>query len=128
MENLSLSPEIVRLIKAVRFAFVAVVLSVAYFAACSSLNIGTCEQVFRDMLVGKPLPEITTFVFDVRYILIITSLLVPLLAIGTLFSQRLAASFYLLGVLSLVATGQFILIYQGLSAPFFQIIATMQGG
>lgn len=120
--------ELLPLARAIRFAFVALVLCFSYLSICSSLSIHNFEQIFYDMLGGKPLPAITTFVISARLALLALSYLVPLFAVATLFMRRLAASFYLLGGLLVVTTVQFFLVYHALFAPLFQIISQMQGG
>ena len=129
-----LSPEVVQLGRAIRFAFVSFVVGLSYFAIRTTWFIRAAwtaqgfAHVFHDMLNGKPLPAITVFVLKVYPLLLICSVLVPVLAAGTLFSRRLVASFYLLGGLWVLALIQFLVMYQGLSAPFFEIIQAMQGG
>lgn len=120
--------EFLPLARAMRFAFVALVLCFSYFSICSSRSIHNFEQIFHDMLDGKSLPVITTFVISARLALLALSYLVPLCAVATLFTRRFVASFYLLGGLLAVTTVQFILVYHALFAPLVQIISQMQGG
>ena len=80
------------------------------------------------MLNGKPLPVLTTFVIHFYLLLLVCAWLIPLLAVGILFSRRLVASFYLLSGLCFLVVPLCISIYQALSAPFFTIVQTMEGG
>ena len=121
------SPEINRLARSIRFAFVSILLGLAYLNIRSSLSIFAFQQIFRDMLNGKALPNLTQFVFSSVTVLIVVSLLVPSVAIGTLFSNRVISSFYLLGALSLLVMAQFIVLFYAFSAPLSQIINSMQG-
>ena len=117
----------VRLAKAVRFAFVMVVVILSYIAIRTNLCVLSFGQIFHDMLNGQPLPTITTFVLAAYPFLILTSLAVPLVAIGSLFSNRLVGSFYLLGTLTAFSAMQVILVSQGLLGPLFQIINNLSG-
>ena len=127
MNDLLLPSEIYRLARSIRFAFVSIVLGLAYLNIRSSLSIFAFRQIFRDMLNGKTLPVLTEFVFSSGTVLIVLSLLIPLFAIGTLFSNRLILSFYFLGVLSLLIMVQFITLFYAFSGPLSQIASSMQG-
>ena len=127
MSDPLLSPEVYRLARSIRFAFVSIVLGLAYLNIRSSLSIFAFRQIFRDMLNGKALPVLTEFVISGSTLLIVLSLLIPLVAIGTLFSSRLISSFYLLGVLALLIMIQFITLFYAFSAPLSQIVSSMQG-
>lgn len=111
--------------RAIRFALVAIVLGLSYLSIRSSLSIGNFELIFRDMLGGKPLPSLTQFVLGARPQFIAVSILVPLVAVATLFLRGLIASFYIIGVLVFVTVVQCITIYHGLLAPLTQIIRAM---
>jgi hypothetical protein len=54
-------------------------------------------------------------------------MLVPVAAIGTLFYNNVIRSFYIIGVLGLISIAEFILIYNGLLAPFIEIVKAMGG-
>ena len=111
--------------RAIRFALVAIVLGLSYLSIRSSLSIGNFELIFRDMLGGKPLPRLTQFVLSARPLFVAVSILVPLVAVATLFLRGVTASFYIIGVLVFVTVVQCITIYHGLLAPLTQIISAM---
>jgi hypothetical protein len=111
--------------RAIRFALVAIVLGLSYLSIRSSLSIGNFELIFRDMLGGKPLPGLTQFVLSARPLFVAVSILVPLVAVATLFLRGVIASFYIIGVLVCVTVVQCITIYHGLLAPLTQIIRGM---
>jgi hypothetical protein len=111
--------------RAIRFALVAIVLGLSYLSIRSSLSIGNFELIFRDMLGGKPLPSLTQFVLSARPLFVAVSILVPLVAVATLFLRGVIASFYIIGVLVCVTVVQCITIYHGLLAPLTQIIRAM---
>ena len=121
-------PDVAQLGRAIRFAFVCFIAVLSYFTIRATLAVPAFEGIFRDMLNGKPLPPLTVFVIRAHYELVAMSLAVPVVAIGTMFSRRLVLSFYLLGGLCLLTLAQFLVMYQGLSAPLYEIIQTMQGG
>ena len=121
------SPEVARLGRAIRFAFVSFVVALSYLSIRASLAIPAFEQIFRDMLGGKSLPANTVLVIKFQSVLLVGSLLMPLVALGTLFSKRLIGSFYLLGGLCALVFFQFLILYHALSSPLYEIIRLMQG-
>src|SRR5262245_40173602 len=82
---------------AIRFALVALVLGLSYFSLRSSLSIASFRQMFADMLGNKPLPALTVFVLAARPWFMAVSILVPIMAIATLFLRSVISSFYVLG-------------------------------
>ena len=116
-----------QLARAIRFALVAIVLGLSYLGLRGSLSIGDFELIFRDMLGGKPLPALTVFVLGARPFFLGISILVPALAIATLFLRGVVRSFYVIGALGFVTIAQFITLYHALSAPLSQIISAMSG-
>ena len=110
---------------AVRFALVAIVLSFSYLSVRSSLNIPKFEQLTKDMMGGHPLPTLTVFIFEHHLLFIALSMLVPTISLAMLFSRRIVASFYIMGILSVATVAQFILLYTGLSAPVMHIISSL---
>ena len=60
-----------------------------------------------------------------RPLFVAVSMLVPIVAMATLFLRRLVASFYIIGALGFVTIAQFITLYHSLSAPLTQIISAM---
>lgn len=97
-----------QLARAICFAFVAHVLGLSYLSWRSSLSIGGFSQIFADMLGGHPLPALTRFILGAAPLFVAVSMLVPILAIATLFLRGVLTSFYIIGVLGLVTIAQFI--------------------
>lgn len=117
-----------RLAHAIRFALVAIVLGLSYLSIRSSLSIGGFSVIFADMLDGRPLPALTRFVLGAAPLFVGVSVLVPIVAVATLFLRGVVRSFYIIGVLGFVTIAQFITLYHGLSAPLTQIISAMGSG
>ncbi len=121
------SLDVRQLAGAVRFALVAIVLSFSYLSVRSSLNIPKFEQLTKDMMGGHPIPTPTAFIFEHHLLFIALSVLVPTISIAMLFSRRIVASFYVIGILGITTVAQFILLYTGLSAPVMHIISSLSG-
>ena len=119
--------DIQQLARAIRFALVSLVLGLSYFSLRASLSIGGFEQIFKDMLGGGHLPTITSFIVQAREVFLGISMLVPILAIGSLFDPRVVRSFYLIGGLGMLTVVQFVVLYHGLSAPLMEIIKAVGG-
>ena len=117
-----------QLARAIRFALVSIVLGLSYLSLRSSLSIESFSQIFADMLGGKPLPALTQFVLGARPLFVAVSILVPIVAVATLFLRGIVGSFYIIGVLGFITIAQFITLYHGLSAPLSQIISGMNSG
>ena len=113
---------------AVRFALAVIVLGVSYFAMKSSMAIDNFATIFKDMLGGKPLPVATQYVLQGRVFLVCLAYLIPIVVLGALFSRRVVASIYVIGVAGLVAVIETISLYQALSSPLFEIVRQMGGG
>lgn len=113
--------------RAVRFGFAAVVLGMSYPNIRCALGIYRFELIFRDMLGGKPLPVITTFVIQAQPVLLGLSILIPLAAIILIFAGRLSRSIYVCGGLILAVFFQLFFTWQALSEPLFDIVRAMGG-
>ena len=113
--------------RAVRFGFAAVVLGMSYPNIRCALGIYRFELIFRDMLGGKPLPAITTFVLQAQPVLLGLSILIPLAAIILIFAGRLSRSIYVSGGLILAVFFQLFFTWQALSEPLFEIVRAMGG-
>lgn len=109
--------------RAVRVVLVVIVLGLSYFSVRLSWSIGVFERLFVEVLNGRPLPVVTAWVLEGRFILMATSVLAPVLAILTLFLGNLAVSFRLIAILALVVVGQLIFEYAALWLPLSQILA-----
>lgn len=70
-----------------------------------------------DMLEGKRLPALSQFVFGNETLLLVLSLLLPAIAIATLFWKNLRRSFYTLGIIILIALFHFAVVFEAFWAP-----------
>jgi hypothetical protein len=111
------SVDAAQLARAVRFALVGLVVGLSYFSIMASMSIGLFNALFNDMLNGRPLPRVTEFILQTRGLFMASSMLVPGVAVGTLFSRKVVQSIYLLGALGFFTIGQSILIFQCLILP-----------
>ena len=119
------SPEpldLLKLARAIRFAFAMLVLGLSYFAIRISLTLGNFKQIFYEMLGDADVPAFTGFVMDARVPLAVISMLVPVLVIASLFMQNLRRSFYLPGILGLLTLTQFVLLTYATFSPLQTII------
>ena len=120
--------DVAQLARAIRFAFVALVGSISYFSIRTSLTIPAFRAIFSDMLNGKPLPLITEWVLSTAPMFAAFSIVVPIVAIATLFSRNFVRSFYILGGLAIFSVIQFVIVYQAMSLPLVEIIKSMGTG
>lgn len=119
--------DVPQLARAIRFAFVIIILCLSYVNIRSSLGIDRFDLAFKDM-VGHPLPPLAAFIVGARDDLLVISLLVPLCVIGALFLRDLVRSFYVIGALALVSLIESALIYHLLFTAVVQIIAALENG
>lgn len=119
--------DVPQLAHAIRFAIVGIILGLSYLSYRWSLSLEHFSHAFADMLGNRPLPTITVCVLRTRYVFVTVSVLVPVIAVTTLFLRGLVRSFYIIGVLGFTTTAQLVLLYHGLSAPLVQIIHNMGG-
>jgi hypothetical protein len=115
------SPEIWRIVRAVRFALVCIVLGLSYFDIHVSLAIPDFQRIFADMIEGTALPLITTLVIHGHWALVTCSFLLPATALGTFFFRATTKSIYIIGVLALMTILQTAIMCQGLSDPLFRL-------
>ncbi|RYD69124.1 MAG: hypothetical protein EOP84_29065 [Verrucomicrobiaceae bacterium] len=113
--------------RAVRFGFAAIVLGMSYPNIRCALGIRGFEQIYSDMLGGKALPAITTFVLWAHPFLAALSILIPVTAVALIFFGRLSRSIYISGALILIVFLQLFFTWQAVSAPLFEIIRSMHG-
>jgi hypothetical protein len=113
------------LARAVRFAFVALVVVLSYFNIRLSFGIPNFMAIVMDMLNGKPLPPLTMMVIKLSGLFMAVSVLIPVAALATFLMQGVVRSIYILGVLQFIAVVQIIVLYQALMGPLFRIISTM---
>jgi len=114
--------ELERIAKAMRFALVAIVLCLGAPTLHLSFSIARFMNVFADLFRGLELPLVTTLVFHARPAFWFLSIAAPLGALGTLRMRDFAASFYILGAITVFTAAQFLLLYLALSAPLFRLI------
>lgn len=119
--------DVVRFASATRFALVSIVLCLSYFTLSSSLAIGKFEQIYHDMLGGKPLPPVTQWLLHLRLLVMLVSVLIPSTALATLFQRNLARAVTILGWLVIIAFVQGLAIYQGLVAPLIEVMKQLGG-
>ncbi|MDQ6631305.1 MAG: hypothetical protein M3Y82_06060 [Verrucomicrobiota bacterium] len=116
-----------QLARVVRFGLVAIVLLVSFFPIHCSLKVFTFKEVWEGMKLT--LPPLTLFVVRQRHFLIVTSLLVPLASIATLFMRNYVRSFYWIAVLALITMVHIILFFQGIIEPIpVLFVESMTGG
>lgn len=117
--------DVVQLGKAIRFAFVAIVVGLSYPTIRSTLAIDSFMRIYMDMLNGRPLPALTTLMIQFRWVLNLISFLVPVAAMATLLDRQLPRSFYVLGAIGFIAILQAVVLYTALFAPFSAIMRAM---
>jgi hypothetical protein len=118
-------PEVFKMIRAIRFVLVVIVLGLSYFSIRFSFSIDIFEDVWAGMNL-KLLP-VTSFIITARPVLMILSILFPFVALASCCHRNVARSFYIIGGITLLTVVQLILLYQGLSAPMFQLMSNLNG-
>ena len=74
-----------------------------------------------DMLEGSHLPLVSQFVFGNQTLLILSSLLLPTIAVTTLFWNNLRKSFYTLGIITLIALIHFAVVFEAFWTPIARL-------
>ena len=118
---------IVRLARAFRCTLVVIVLGVSSISFHATLSIWGFDRIFADMLGGRPLPMLTILVLKARLLFVAVAVLVPIVAVATLFMRGIIGSFYIIAVLMFVTVAELITIYCAMGAPLVQIISAMGG-
>lgn len=113
--------------RAVRFGFAAIVFGLSYANIRCALGLHAFKHIFRDLLNQRPLPPITTFLFQAQPVLVGISFLLPALAAVLIFVGRLKHSIYMSGALILAVFFQLFFTWHALAAPLLTLIRTMQG-
>ncbi|MEA3213818.1 MAG: hypothetical protein QOE70_6875 [Chthoniobacter sp.] len=117
------------LVGAIRFALVAIVLALSLLPLRVALSLGSFEQIFKQMLGGRPLPMVTAWTLYARHFLVVLSLVWPGAALATLaFPRTSVTSFYFLGVAGVGAIVQFLILYTALSLGLQDIFRGMMMG
>jgi hypothetical protein len=120
--------DFLKLAKAIRFALVAIVLTLAYINLRCCFGIRGFESIFNDMLSGAALPGLTLFVLSWPWLFLGLAVVIPVAAFCTLFSRRIIGSFYLIGCLAIVGIAEAVIVYIAMWSPLIEIIKRMQGG
>jgi hypothetical protein len=74
------------------------------------------------MLPKSDFPIMTTFIISARPILLLLGWMMPCVAVATLRMRNTGGSFYILGTLILLLLVQIVVLFEGLSAPFFRLM------
>ena len=126
--NADSNPEIRSLASGIRSVAMVFVLILSYFSARLAFQINYFGFIFTDMLGGKPLPNMTTFVIQNNIIFVLLSLLVPVAAIVIVLAVRNHRNaLFSLSALMIIAFLQMHVVWSALFAPFYSIIAGMRG-
>ena len=126
--NTDSTPEIRSLASGIRAVAMVFVLILSYFNARLAFQINYFGFIFNDMLGGKPLPSMTTFVIQNNTIFVLLSLLVPIAAIVIVLAVRNHRNaLFSLSALMVIAFFQMHVVWSALFAPFYSIIAGMRG-
>jgi hypothetical protein len=91
--------EVVRISRAIRFFFAAIVLGLSYPNIHCALGIGHFQQIYSDMLGNKPLAAATVFMVQHQYLFVGLSILFPIVAVATIFTPGITRPIYIAGVL-----------------------------
>ena len=92
-------------------------------------HIGRFTEIFDQMLSGKQLPVLTTFVIEARPVLFIAAIFLPLAAVGIFFSQgRRGAGIGPLALLVLLIGAQALITRHALWRPIYSIISELSHG
>lgn len=78
--------------RAVRFGFIAIVLGVSYPNIRLALLLHRFDQMYRDLLGGKPLPAPTDFVVHSQPLLLGISIAIPFWAVAAICLAPLSRS------------------------------------
>ncbi|MDQ6631306.1 MAG: hypothetical protein M3Y82_06065 [Verrucomicrobiota bacterium] len=108
---------------AIRFALVAIVVMLSYLPIRCSFSIAAMKEVFQR--IGQPVPPLTELVIRFSSFLIVSSLVIPLAAVATLFIRNSVRAFYCLAGLALVTMVHLVFTYEGLVAPIFLLLDQM---
>jgi hypothetical protein len=122
------TPDDIRAIgRSILFALACIVVGLSYLSIRSSLSIHSFSVIFADMLGGKPLPAITTFLIRYQSVFVLLSSAIPVAGVGLLFFRKLTYAFYAMGILAIINIVLTVVIYHGLTAPLVSIISGMTG-
>ncbi len=118
--------ELSRVSRAVRFALAALVLGMSYPNIHCAFGIPKFQQIYQDMLMGKPLPQVTEFVVRFQIVFEALSILLPVLALGSVAARGTTRPLYVVGGVVLGIFVQIFFQWFALTLPLFGIIKEMQ--
>jgi hypothetical protein len=118
--------ELLRMARTLRFALVALISGISYPNIRLALDIPAFQRIFHDMLGGKPLPTVTTFVIQAHPILVPLSFALPCLAILTVFFRRWKYADYLVASIIIVVFVQLFFTWHAVALPLTDIIQGME--
>ena len=124
---LPIPPEVLALARAIRFALVCILLGLCYLNIRTALSIDTFGLVYKDMLGNRKLPALPAFILQFRSELIWSSIVIPVCAVASLFSNRVTRSFYALGILALFTFLEMIILLYALFSGFGMILQALGG-
>src|SRR5258708_7707832 len=101
-----LDTQIASLARAVRFGFIALVAVISIPNFCLAPLVGDMEPSLSEIIGGKPLPPITTFVIHHEGAFVFLAAFVPFIALVSAFVSRPHQSIYISATLLLIAFGQ----------------------
>ena len=111
--------------KAIRFAMVMIVVTICIVPLMTITFLAPGMRMMLSEMGDAELPIISQLIFQGKYFFIGFSGLLPLLAIATMAMKNLTASFYLLGVIAVVASIYAAIILMACFLPLFQILNIM---
>ena len=123
----TLAEQFTALTLAVKIGFLAVALGISYFNIRLAWMLPKFDQMFRDMLGGKPLPSLTTAVLKCHLPLLGLSICILAGALGAFFHHRPVWAVFIISGALLAAIIQLVITWQAITMPFVQIIELMQG-
>ena len=117
--------EIVRISRAIRCFFGAIVLGLSYPNIHCALKIGHFQNVYSDFLGSQPLPVSTVFMLNHQAVFVALSVIIPVAAIATVFLRDQARSIYIAAFLIFSVFAQLFFQWFTLTGPLFEIIRMM---
>jgi hypothetical protein len=116
-----------RLSRAVRCALASIVLGFSYPNLQFSLHIENFQRIYHDMLGNRPLPPSTTFVVHYHTLFASFSILLPIIAVATIFWGRVFISVYVSSITLILFFVVFYFEWHALVLPLISIVYGMQG-
>jgi len=127
--DIDLNQKYNQLARAMKLGFLAILFGISFFNILGTIFlVPKFEQIFHDMLGGKPLPVLTTFVIGAHEVWIFVSLALPLagVLICRLSSPERAVT--VIAAATAAALAQTVITVFALFLPLISIIQTMSSG